>query len=133
MKHLARVFLFNIVAFWLTTEFLPAIKVSGGVGIILAAGFLLGLLMVIVKPMLKILFIPFNFLTFGIAGLFINVVVIYLLTFILPEVQIVPYTFPGFSWEGFVVPSIDFHYIGSLLLVTAMVTGISHLLYSVSE
>lgn len=133
MKYLLRVFLFNTFALWITTEVVPGIRIQGDILTTLLGGGILSILMLIVKPMLKILFIPFNFLTFGIAGLFINVVVIYLLTFLFPEIQIVPFTFPGFSWQGFVIPSIKFNYLGSLLAVTGAITLISHLLHSVSE
>lgn len=133
MKYLIRVFLFNIFAFWFMKEIFPALTISGGVFTVLMASLALTLLMLVVKPILKILFIPFNFLTFGIAGLFINVVVFYILTLIFPEVQIVPYSFPGLSWQGFVIPSVDFNYLGSLITVTAGVTFISHILHGVSE
>jgi putative membrane protein len=133
MKYLVRVFLFNLFALWFTRELFPALIISGGVPTILTAGLALSILMLIVKPILKILFIPFNFLTFGIAGLFINVIVIYILTIVFPEVQIVPYTFPGLSWEGFVIPSVHLPYIGALLGVTFTITVISHVLHAVSE
>ncbi len=133
MKHLIRVLLFNLFALWFVKEVFPALVVSGGVFTMLSAALGLSLLMLIVKPILKILFIPFNFLTFGIAGLFINVVVIYILTLIFPEVQIIPYTFPGLSWQGFMIPSVRFSYVGALVIVSAGVTIISHILHSVSE
>lgn len=133
MKHLVRVFLFNLFALWFVKEIFPALVINGGVSMVLTASFALSVLMIIVKPILKILFIPFNFLTFGIAGLFINVLVVYLLTVIFPEVQIVPHTIPRLSWEGFVIPSVHFSYLGALVVVSGGITIISHILHSVSE
>ena len=133
MKHLIRVFLFNMFALWLVREIFPALVIHGGVPMVLSASLALTLLMLLVKPLLKILFIPFNFLTFGIAGLFINVVVFYILTLLLPEVEIVSYNFPGFSWEGFVIPSVKFTFISSIIVISLAVTVISHILHGVSE
>ena len=99
----------------------------------LIAGLVLSVLMLITKPILKILFIPINFLTFGIAGLFIDVVVMYILTLIMPEVVISAATIAGFSWAGFVIPSIHLSYIWSLIAVSAAVTVITHMLHGVSE
>jgi len=133
MKHLLRVFLFHVFSLWLVAELFPALKISGGVFMMVTAAFILSLLMIIVKPMLKILFIPINFLTFGLAGLFINVVLFYLLTLILPEVTIREYTMPGFTWQGFMVPSIPFTQLSSLICVSLGVTCISHILHGISE
>lgn len=133
MKYLIRVFLFNMFSLWFVSELFPALVITGGVPMVLVASFALTILMLVVKPILKILFIPINFLTFGVAGLFINVVLFYLLTLILPEVQIASYTFPGLLWQGFVVPSVSFTYIASLFIISLAVTLLSHLLHGVSE
>lgn len=106
---------------------------NGSLWTIFTAGLVLSLLMLIVKPILKILFIPINFLTFGIAGLFINVVVVYLLTLLMPEVIIRAFVFPGLSWGGFVIPSVNLSYLWSLVIVSVLITVISHFLHDVSE
>ena len=60
MKHIVRVFLFNVFALWLSSQILPTITAPGGVSVILFAGLVLSILMLIVHPILKILFIPIN-------------------------------------------------------------------------
>jgi uncharacterized membrane protein YvlD (DUF360 family) len=133
MKHLIRIFLFHVFALWVLKEVYEGFSISGGVQNVLIAGFALSLLMLITKPILKILFIPINFLTFGIAGLFIDVVVMYLLTLIMPEVVIREAVFSGFSWAGFVIPSVHLSYIWSLIFISAAVTIMTHILHGVSE
>lgn len=133
MKYLLRVFLFNMFSLWFIKEVFPALVIHGGVLTVLMASLALTILMLIVKPLLKILFIPINFITFGLAGLFINVVVFYILTILIPEVEIVAYTFPGAFWQGFTIPSIAFSYISSIITISFGVTLISHVLHRVSE
>ena len=60
MKFLARAFVFSVFALWLTSQFIPAFRVSGGVGTYLMGGLVFSILDLIVKPMLKILFIPID-------------------------------------------------------------------------
>ena len=108
MKHLIRIFLFNFFALFVTREIYPGLQIAGGLQMIVIAGGVFSLLMLIVKPLLKILFIPFNFLTFGLAGWFINVVVMYILTLVLPEVVIRPFHFPGLSCVVFMVQLSEF-------------------------
>lgn len=133
MKYLIRVFLFNVFALWLTSQLLPALVFTGDWRMVLFAGFVLSILMVFVKPLLKILFLPVNILTLGLMSWAVNVVVIFLLTFIVPEVRITDWNFPGVVWNGFVVPPFQISYILSLVLVTFLITFFANFLHDVSE
>lgn len=133
MKHIIRVFLFNVFALWLSSQLLPTITVPNGWQPVLFAGLTLSLLMLIVKPILKILFIPINILTFGLLSWVINVIVIYLLTIFVPEIRINPWLFPGGTWAGFVIPSIHFTYLTALIASSLLITIIIDVLHYVSE
>lgn len=133
MKYLLRLFIFNVFALWLVSELYGGLIISGGVGNIFTAGLVLSGLMFIVKPILKILFIPINFITFGIGNWFINVVILFLLTIILPAVIIREYTFPGLSWQGFMIPSINFNYFWSMVIISVSLTTITHIIHGISE
>lgn len=133
MKHLVRIFLFNVFALWLTSQLLPSLVAPGGWQIILFAGFTLSILMLIVVPILKILFIPINILTFGLLSWFINVIVIYLLTVFVPEIQVRAWTFGGATWQGFVIPAIHLNYLMSLIATSFCISTITDILHYVSE
>lgn len=133
MKYLLRLFLFNIFALWFVKELFGGLVINGGIQTILLAGLVLTLLMFIVKPILKILFIPINFITFGLANWFINVAILILLTFIVPAVIIREYTFPGLSWQGFMIPSINFSYLWSLIIASVSITTTTHIIHGISE
>lgn len=133
MKHLIRVFLFNIFALWLTSQILPTLVIAPGASTMALAGFVLSMLMLIVVPILKILFIPINILTFGLLSWFINVIVIYLLTVFVPEIRISAWLFEGAQWGGFVIPSMQISYTFAFIITSLMVTSITDILHYVSE
>lgn len=133
MKHLIRVFLFNVFGLWLTSQILPALVAPGGWQTILFAGFVLSILMLIVVPILKILFIPINIVTFGLLSWLINVIVIYLLTVFVPEIQVRPWTFPGAHWAGFAIPAIPLNYFLALVVTSFCISTITDVLHYVSE
>lgn len=133
MKYLARVYLFNVFSLWLTSSIFPAFNIHGSWQTILLAGIVLSGLMIIVKPILKILFIPINILSFGLLSWMINVVVIYLLTVLVAEVEINAWMFPGINYMGFVIPEIKISYFAALIIASVSVTFISNLLHNVSE
>ena len=133
MKHLIRTFLFNVFALWFASQLFPAIVTPGGWQAMLFAGCILSLLMLIISPILKILFIPINILTFGLLSWFVNVIVIYLLTLFVPEIQINPWTFPGLTFSGFVIPSVHLTYFMSLVVSSFFISTITDILHAVSE
>ncbi|HBA51406.1 MAG: hypothetical protein UV63_C0026G0004 [Microgenomates group bacterium GW2011_GWC1_43_11] len=133
MKYLLRCFLFNAFALWLTSQIMPGIIVSGGWQGMLCTALILSLLMLIVQPLLKILFIPINIMTFGLLSWAVNVIVVYLLTFLAPGVLISPWDFPGFSSYGFVIPGFHISYILSLMGITIALTVITNILHTISE
>ncbi len=133
MKHIIRVYLFNVFALWLTSQLLPTLVVPAGWQIMLFAGLVLSILTLIVKPVLSILFIPINILTFGLLSWAINVIVIYLLTVFVPELRIVPWVFPGGSWAGFVIPVIHLSYAAALIVTSFSIAIVTDVLHYVSE
>lgn len=133
MKYIVRTFVFNCFALWLTSEIIPALQMPEGWQTLLFAGFVLSILSLVVKPLLKILFIPINILTFGLLSWVIHGIVIYLLTVLMPEVRVVAWTFPGGSWAGFVIPSMEWSYTVSLLAVGLATALISDGLHNLSE
>lgn len=133
MKYLIRVFMFHCFSLWFVSQILPALAITGGWQVLLFAGFILSLLMLLVAPILKILFIPINMITFGLLSWFIDVIVIYLLTVSVSDVSVRAWTFPGASAGGFIIPSIQFSYIISLILVSLAVSFFVNLLHDISE
>lgn len=133
MKYLLRVFLFHSFSLWLVSQIFPALVIDGGWQVLLFAGLILSLLMLLVAPLLRILFIPINLLTFGLLSWFINVIVIYLLTIFVPGVQVVAWTFPGATMAGFVVPPIAFSSFIAFILVSLSISMLVNFLHDVSE
>lgn len=133
MKYLLRLFLFQIIGLWFATQILPTIVVIGNWQTLVISGIVLGFLMLIVKPILRILFIPINFLTFGLLSWFINVVILFILTVIMPQVQIREWTFPGVNFSGFVVPSMHLNYLLAIILSTLLITFITDVLEFVAN
>lgn len=133
MKYFIKVWVFYVFSLWLTRELFPAFTVSGGWVTLFVSGLILSLLMLIAKPLLKILFIPINILTFGLLSWIINVIVIYLLTLLAPNVAIHAWMFPGVTWQGFVVPATNLTYLICLVITSLSVTFITNILEDITE
>lgn len=125
--------MFNSFSLWLVSQVLPALVISGGWQVLLLAGLVLSLLTLLVAPLLRILFLPINILTFGLLAWVINVIVLYLLTVFVPGVTVSAWTFPGVEFSGFVIPEFHFSSTVSFILVSLAISVLVDLLHDISE
>lgn len=128
MKGLLRAFLITFFALWLTAKAVAGFTYSGGYQILLLATLVLFLLNLFGRPLLRLFFLPLNFLTLGLFSWVINVGLLYLLTLIVPQIKIVPFQFPGFAYQGFAIPPIYFTYLYTLVLGAFIISFISNFL-----
>jgi putative membrane protein len=99
MKKKLRSAVFIGVAFFLLATFYPGFSFKTPESIALATGIYI-ILYFFVRPILKIFSIPFNLFTFGLFSLLVNVIVLYLLAFLVPNFQIIGFRFNGIGIIG---------------------------------
>lgn len=92
MKHIFRRILLTALAIFIVANFLPGLSYGGSLLDLIIAGSVLALFNSVLRPFLKVLLLPLNVITLGIFGWFINVVILYLVTLVLPQFDVVPFT-----------------------------------------
>ena len=133
MKHIARMFFFNTFSLWFTSQILPTIILPKGWQPLLSIGLVLTILSTLVSPLVKILLIPINFMTLWFLSWIVHAIILYLLTILVPEVQIVPWTFPGGSYGGFVVPPVHLTFPFALILTSLVIAFFTGLFQKINE
>ncbi|HYM65316.1 MAG TPA: phage holin family protein [Candidatus Sulfotelmatobacter sp.] len=118
MKNLLRNTLFNAFALFLITQILPGVKVYGGLPAYVFGGLVLTVLLILLKPVLNLLAMPLNLITLGMFSFLVNVIIFYLLTVLVIGVSITSFTFPGYSYAGFVIPRIYFNTLFAFILTS---------------
>jgi putative membrane protein len=93
LRRLAVTWVFNAVALFVATWLLSGLSYGSDWWALLVAGFVFTLVNVFLKPVLTVLSIPFIIVTFGIFYLLINVFMLYLTHWIVPQ-----FTIAGFWW-----------------------------------
>jgi putative membrane protein len=94
--RLAVTWVFNTVALFVATWLLSGLSYGSDWWALLVAGFVFTLVNVFLKPVLTVLSIPFIIVTFGIFYLLINVLMLYLAHWIVPQ-----FTIASFWWAVF--------------------------------
>ena len=128
MKGFLRSFLINLFTLWLASKAVLGFKIENGWQTYLLGSLTLTLILIFVRPLLKLLFLPINFLTLGFFSWITNVIILYLLTVFIPRITVSPFEFPGFSYQGFIIPSIYFRTFESFVITSFVISIISNLL-----
>ena len=105
-KHF-RAFVFNLVALWVATRIIEGVFFEDGYQTLLLAALALTLINLLVRPLIKLLLLPINLLTLGLLRWVVNVIALYLVTLFVPQFKVVSFFFPGFSYQGITIPSIE--------------------------
>jgi len=122
MKGLVRNTVINGISLAVLDQIIPGVTILGGFKTYVIAGFILSLLLLIIKPILNILSLPLNMVTLGLFSFFTNSIILYLLTVFVTEVTISKFTFNGFTIAGFVIPVMNFNTFYAFILTAAMLS-----------
>lgn len=133
MKRFFRFVVYHVFALWFVNAVIPSLAISGNLWGMLSAGLVLTMMMLLVKPLLSLIFFPINVLTLGLFGWFVNVIVLYLWTVLVPNVHLSPWVFPGISSAGFIIPEIQLSYTWTLIVISFLITVIVTALSKVNE
>ncbi len=129
MKKLFKRFIFTVIVFYVLINYYPGLSGSNQWQNLLAAGGIWLILEIAIKPILKLLLIPINILTLGLAGSFINVILLYLLVLLIPSIHIVPFDIGPLNWNGYLIPHYHLGYWLSLIATSVLIGLINSLLW----
>ena len=128
MKTLIRNIAINALALFILSQAFEGVKISGGLTTLLFGGFVFSIMLLILKPILSIITLPINFLTFGSFTWVINLVLIYLLTIFVPQISINAFIFQGVGFAGFVIPKLAFNSFFAYIVCSVVFSAIISLI-----
>lgn len=100
MKSLLMRFLQTILSIALISALVSTVKYTDVITLVMA-GVVLSLLQMVLKPILKLMFLPINIVTLGLFSWIINVFILWLATQIVPGFDIKPTLFLGIQLGQF--------------------------------
>lgn len=105
-----RIFLNTAITLWILSYFLPTINFADWTTLILAA-LVMVFVQKIIKPVIKLLFLPINVVTFGLFSIVINAAMLWLVTYLVP----------GFEITNMVVFGMHFNRFASILFASILI------------
>jgi len=124
MKVLLRAFLINVLAFIVAWQYFPTVILEGGFEDVLLAALALTVLNKFLKPVLKLVLIPVNMITFGLLRWVAAVLVFYVTTELITGLKVIPWEFPGLATNFIIFPKyligFPLNYVVSALFVVVL-------------
>ena len=120
MKKLIRNLILASTAFIFVASFYPGIKYDNLADLAVAA-LIFSLLVQFVKPILKLLTLPFNLFSFGLFSVLINIAILFLVGVFVSGFHVVGFSFAGGSFSGFILPAVSLTTILSAIVASAII------------
>lgn len=109
MKSLIRKIAVYSLSLFILTLVVNGARISDGASGIVICGIVFTMLSILLSPIIKIIGFPVRMLSFGFFPLFINAVLLFVLTIFVSNFTITAFFFPGVTIAGFVIPRVFFN------------------------
>lgn len=106
----------NVFALWVAAQYIDGFVLAEGIKSLLIVGAGFSALHMVLKPILKLILGPINFLTLGLIDLVIDAGLLYLLTLYFPQISITVWNFAGFESQYLTLPAYEFNVIGTTII-----------------
>lgn len=128
MKKIIRMFVFSGVALYLTSLWNKGFTVNFDYITFAKAALLVGLVYYLISPLLKMLLLPLNMVTFGLVSVVVYVALFYFIITKFSIVEVKEWTFPGLQLYWLKIPAIQLNYWTNLVISSFSVSTIINLL-----
>ena len=129
MKTLLRNYLINVLSLWAVAQIIPSLIFNGGLLGLAEAGFVFMIANFLLVPLMKILLLPLNLLTFGLFAWVANVLALYILMKTVNSFTLLPYFFPGANLGMLIIPATNLTTFQAVIVVSFLLAILTHFLH----
>jgi putative membrane protein len=120
----------NLAGIYIASQILSGVIVyMGGYKTLLTAALFIALANLFVRPIVNLLLLPLHLVTLGLFRWVANLITLYLITWLVPNLQIHAFTLHTVNLKYLIVPQIYFSSFGSFVLATLTLTVVFHFIY----
>ena len=128
MRDWLRQSLLHSFTLYLAASFYPGLSIPKNPASLLWIGVVFTLLNLLAKPIIKLVLLPFNLLTFGLLFWAGQALVLFLAVKLVPTLSVIAFTAPAWHQAGFSVPALPINLFLSYVLVSILLNLIYKLL-----
>src|SRR3990167_9321456 len=129
MKRILRHYVIDTFSLWAISKVASGMIFEKGIFTLLVAGAALTGTFLLAKPVINLLLLPINLITFGLFRWVSSAVVLYIVTLIIREFKIVSFTFGGFTSKWIDIPAFNFQGILAYVAFSFLLSLLTSFLY----
>lgn len=129
MKRILRHYAIDTFSLWVVTQIASGIYFEQGVKTLLIAGIGVTLVSIIAKPVINLLLLPLNLVTFGLFRWVSSAIVIYLVTLVVHEFKVVNFLYPGITTAWLDIPKISLQGFFAYVAFSFLLSLVSSFIY----
>ncbi|MDO8488331.1 MAG: phage holin family protein [bacterium] len=130
LRLLLRTIGINLASIYITAQILSSvISYVGGYQTLFMAAVVIAVVNLFVKPIVTLLLLPIHLVTLGVFRWIANLVTLYIVTWLVPNLQIHAFAFPGLNLHYLIIPATNFSAFGAFIISTITLTFTFHFMY----
>lgn len=130
MKRLLKHFLVNTFALYVVSSFTGGLVFENSIETLLLTGAAITAAGLFAKPVINILLLPINLVTFGVFKWISSTIALYLVTLVVPGFSVSGFNFEGYISKWFDIPAMNFNSeIIAIIMFSFMLSLISSIIY----
>ena len=129
MKRILRHYTLDTFSLWLISNIANGIVFEKGTQTLLISGLALMGVFLLAKPVINLLLLPLNLVTFGLFRWVSSAVVLYLVTLIIKDFKIIHFSFSGFTSKWIDIPTLYFEGFLAFVAFSFILSLITSFLY----
>lgn len=127
MRYFIQQVILAIFTLFLTGVIFNGLHIGGGLISFLYSGVLLVLGFIFIKPVINTITLPIAALTFNLFTIVTTLIIVYIITLVNPQFDVVPFSFPGLNIFGYIIPAFRANVLLSYLIISVTI----HIIYKV--
>lgn len=130
LRLILRTLAINFIGVYLTVRLLSGIiTFVGDLKTLLFAALAIALINIIVRPIINLLLLPIHLITLGLFRWLANLVVVYIITLVIPNLRILPFVSPQITLPYLIIPPVNFSVFGAFIFTTLVFSSVFQFLY----
>lgn len=128
MKNILKSFLFSLVGLFGAAQLIEGFSFGNDIVVLVFAAVVFGVVNSFLKPVLKLISLPLNLITFGLSSFLINAALLYLTIQAVPGLLIEAFRFPGLEialpsqYPDIIIRPLEIPTIGTLLITSITIS-----------
>jgi len=129
MKKILKHFVIDTYSLYLVSKIAQGLVFENGFRTLVIAGAVVAVVSLLAKPVINLLLLPLNLVTFGVFRWVSSAIVIYLVSMLIKEFKVTRFFFPGYHSQWFDLPEITFAGIMAYIAFSFILSVIMSFIY----